>query len=75
MAAKNKYQSRAKAKNTANAPGFSSARRSVEPFINPEGKEETELVVAANVMRLGGYQADPLAATMNTRSMGLTRIP
>ena len=41
---------------------------------NPEGKDEIELKVAANMMRLSGYQNDPLAATMNTRSMGLAKV-
>ena len=31
-------------------------------------------MVNANVMRLSGYQADPIAATMNTRSLGLSKI-
>ena len=49
-------------------------RRSMEHSTNPEGKDDDELIVAANVMRLSGYQNDPLAATMNTRSMGLAKI-
>ena len=67
MAAKNKYTAR-KSKN-----GPASARKSTEA---PQGetKEGNELIVSANVMRLSGYQADPIAATMNTRSMGLAKI-
>ena len=38
------------------------------------GNSSHELLVAANVMRLSNYQADPLAATMNTRSLGLSKI-
>ena len=68
MAAKN-YTARAK-----NGTNYYSARRSLEPMTNPEGKDEIELKVAANMMRLSGYQNDPLAATMNTRSMGLTKV-
>jgi hypothetical protein len=33
--------------------------------------DTTSLVNAANVMRTSNYQADPLAAMMNTRSIGL----
>ena len=67
LAAKNKYTAR-KSKN-----GPASARKSIEA---PQGetKEGNELIVSANVMRLSGYQADPIAATMNTRSMGLAKI-
>ena len=32
------------------------------------------LVAAVNMMRLSGYQSDPLAAAMNTRSMGLSKL-
>ena len=35
----------------------------------------TEHIVAAvNMMRLSGYQSDPLAAAMGTRSMGLSKL-
>ena len=35
----------------------------------------TEHIVAAvNMMRLSNYQADPIAATMGTRSLGLAKI-
>jgi len=63
------------ARRPKNAPnGNLSARGSIEPPTNAEGKDANELLVAANVMRLSGYQADPLAATMNTRSLGLTKL-
>jgi len=53
--AKNKYTSQAKAKKAAKTGSYS-ARRSTEPHTtNPEGKEENELIVAANVMRQAGY--------------------
>ena len=74
MAAKNKYTSQAKAKKAAKS-GAQSARKSLEPHTtDPEGKGEEELIVASNVMRQANYQADPLAATMNTRSLGLSKI-
>lgn len=74
MAAKNKYTSQAKAKKAAKT-GANTARRSLEPHTtNPDGKGENELMIAANVMRQACYQADPLAATMNTRSLGLSKV-
>ena len=36
--------------------------------------DTNSLVAAANVMRLSNYQADPLAATMQTRSLGLSKL-
>ena len=49
-------------------------RRSIDAPTDPEGKDVDELIIAANVMRQSGYQNDPLAATMKTRSMGLSKI-
>ena len=69
--AKNKYTTRSRSKNSEHNYN---ARRSIEPPTCAEGKDEKELQVAQNVMRLAGYQADPLAATMNTRSLGLSKI-
>ena len=77
MAAKNKYTSQTKAKKAAKSflNDIQSARKSLDPHTtNPEGKGEEELIVASNVMRQANYQADPLAATMNTRSLGLSKI-
>lgn len=31
-------------------------------------------MVAVNVMRMSNYQSDPLAATMQTRSLGLSKL-
>jgi len=70
----NKYTARAKSGAKQPVNGYYSARRSLDPPTCAQGKDSNELMVAANVMRLSGYQADPLAATMNTRSMGLTHV-
>ena len=51
MAAKNKYAARTKAKNGTHY----SARRSLDPPTYGEGKDDNDLMVAANVMRLSGY--------------------
>ena len=39
---------------------------------NDTAADTTSLVAAVNVMRTSNYQNDPLAAMMQTRSLGLT---
>ena len=70
-AAKNNYQRRPSQINSARY-NKTDTRADTDAAGNPD--ETDGLLVAAKVMRLSGYQADPLAATMHTRSLGLSKI-